>query len=115
MGPTGELFEPLGALTEAAAIESFGELAEGLKAGGDDFKPGQGIMVSRCNVRYTTGRIWGPGEPYSTSKALDNAVERRGDVAGCILHSDRGSQFRARKLHRALISRLKLMAAMNIG
>ena len=34
--------------------------------------------------------------------ALDNAVARRGDVAGCILHSDRGSQFRARKLHRAL-------------
>jgi hypothetical protein len=24
--------------------------------------------------------------------ALDNAVARRGDVAGCILHSDRGSQ-----------------------
>jgi putative transposase len=34
--------------------------------------------------------------------AVDNAVARRGDVAGCILHSDRGSQFRARKLHRAL-------------
>ncbi len=34
--------------------------------------------------------------------ALDNAVARRGDVAGCVLHSDRGSQFRARKLHRAL-------------
>ena len=34
--------------------------------------------------------------------ALDNAVARRGDVAGCILHSDRGSRFRARKLHRAL-------------
>ncbi len=34
--------------------------------------------------------------------ALNNAVARRGEVAGCILHSDRGSQFRARKLHRAL-------------
>lgn len=34
--------------------------------------------------------------------ALDNAAARRGDVAGCILHSDRGSQFRSRKLHRAL-------------
>jgi hypothetical protein len=34
--------------------------------------------------------------------ALHTAVARRGDVAGCILHSDRGSQFRARKLHRAL-------------
>jgi transposase InsO family protein len=35
-------------------------------------------------------------------QALDNAVARRGEVAGCILHSDRGSQFRSRKLHRAL-------------
>ncbi len=34
--------------------------------------------------------------------ALENAVARRGDVAGCILHSDRGSQFRSRKLQRAL-------------
>ncbi|MFJ2095578.1 IS3 family transposase [Streptomyces sp. NPDC087901] len=34
--------------------------------------------------------------------ALDNAVARRQDVAGCILHSDRGSQFRAGKFVRAL-------------
>ena len=34
--------------------------------------------------------------------ALDNAVARRRGVAGCILHSDRGSQFRSRKLPRAL-------------
>ena len=34
--------------------------------------------------------------------ALNNAVARRDGVAGCILHSDRGSQFRARKLQRAL-------------
>src|SRR3974390_736849 len=34
--------------------------------------------------------------------ALNNAVARRNGVAGCILHSDRGSQFRARKLQRAL-------------
>ena len=34
--------------------------------------------------------------------ALNNAVARRGDVAGCIFHTDRGSQFRSRKLQRAL-------------
>ena len=34
--------------------------------------------------------------------ALNNAVARRGDVAGCILHTDRGSQFRSRKFVRAL-------------
>jgi putative transposase len=39
-------------------------------------------------------------------QALDNAVARRradgADVAGCIPHSDRDSQFRSRKMHRAL-------------
>ncbi|MFR9757442.1 transposase, partial [Streptomyces sp. TR06-5] len=34
--------------------------------------------------------------------ALDNAVARRGNVAGCVVHSDRGSQFRARKFVHAL-------------
>ncbi|WP_085945573.1 MULTISPECIES: IS3 family transposase [unclassified Actinoplanes] len=34
--------------------------------------------------------------------ALDNAAARRGDLAGCVLHTDRGSQFRSRKLQRAL-------------
>lgn len=35
--------------------------------------------------------------------AIEMAVARRGgNVAGCILHSDRGSQFRARKVHRCL-------------
>ena len=34
--------------------------------------------------------------------ALDNAVIRRGDIAGCIVHSDRGSLFRSRKFVRAL-------------
>jgi putative transposase len=34
--------------------------------------------------------------------ALNNAVARRGDVSGCIVHSDRGSQFRSRKFVRTL-------------
>ena len=34
--------------------------------------------------------------------ALNNAVLRRGNVRGCVLHTDRGSQFRSRKLQRAL-------------
>ena len=29
--------------------------------------------------------------------ALQNAVARRGDVAGCVVHTDRGSQFRSRR------------------
>lgn len=36
--------------------------------------------------------------------AIEMAIARRGadSVAGCVFHSDRGSQFRARKVHRAL-------------
>ena len=34
--------------------------------------------------------------------ALSSAVARRGDVAGCMLHSDRGSNFAAEKFVRAL-------------
>ena len=34
--------------------------------------------------------------------ALDNAASRRGDVAGCIVHSDRGSQFRSREFVQTL-------------
>jgi putative transposase len=34
--------------------------------------------------------------------ALTNAVARRGEVADCVVHTDRGSQFRSRKFVRAL-------------
>ena len=34
--------------------------------------------------------------------ALNNAVARHGGVAGCVLHTDTGSQFRSRKHVRAL-------------
>lgn len=36
VGPTGEIMEPVGALSHAAAVEMFHEQAEGLKAGGAD-------------------------------------------------------------------------------
>jgi transposase InsO family protein len=34
--------------------------------------------------------------------ALNSAVARRGDVTGCVLHSDRGSQFRSKKMQLAI-------------
>ena len=43
--------------------------------------------------------------------ALNNAVARRGDVAGCVVHTDRGSQFRSRKFVRAL-SRHNMVGSM---
>ena len=43
--------------------------------------------------------------------ALNNAVARRGDVAGCIVHTDRGSQFRSRK-HIRTLSRHGMVGSM---
>ncbi|WOR02327.1 IS3 family transposase [Mycobacterium marinum] len=44
--------------------------------------------------------------------ALDSAVARRAaKVAGCVLHSDRGSQFRSRKLQQSLF-RHRMLASM---
>ena len=44
-------------------------------------------------------------------RALENAVAMRGDIAGCVVHSDRGSQFRSRKFLRAL-TRHRLVGSM---
>ena len=44
-------------------------------------------------------------------QALENAVQMRGEVAGCVVHSDRGSQFRSRKFLRAL-TRHRMVGSM---
>jgi transposase InsO family protein len=41
-------------------------------------------------------------KPCLAVAALDNAVAWRDGVTGCVLHTDRGSQFRSRKFVRAL-------------
>ena len=43
--------------------------------------------------------------------ALESAVDRRGQAAGCVVHSDRGSQFRSRKFVHAL-GRHELVGSM---
>lgn len=43
-----------------------------------DFQVGQGVMVSKCNIRYTPTQMWGTGEPYRNSKPVENSVEVRG-------------------------------------
>jgi transposase InsO family protein len=43
--------------------------------------------------------------------AIEMAAARRGDIAGCIVHSDRGSQFRSRKVQRAL-TRHRMVGSM---
>ncbi|MFD5454700.1 IS3 family transposase [Streptomyces olivaceus] len=43
--------------------------------------------------------------------ALESAVARRGQVAGCVVHSDRGSQFRSRKFV-AVLARHRMIGSM---
>ena len=51
--------------------------------------------------------------------ALNSAVARRrlegGDVAGCILHADRGSQYRSRKMARTLNRHAKVGSMGRVG
>ncbi len=85
-----------------------------------------GIQANECKLYLCaikdiwSNRIIG----YSTDErmkahvvvsALNDAVARRGNVAGCVLHSDSGSQFRARKLHRTLISHAMLGSKGQVG
>ncbi|OHE82334.1 MAG: hypothetical protein A2107_12335 [Verrucomicrobia bacterium GWF2_62_7] len=46
-----------------------------------DFKVGQGVMVSRCNIRYVNPTLWGPGEPY-IGASKDTGLEIRGYDGG---------------------------------
>lgn len=43
-----------------------------------DFKVGQEVYVTKCNIRYVRPLLMGPGEPYSTSRPAGDAVEIRG-------------------------------------
>ena len=43
-----------------------------------DFKAGQGVMVSRGNVRYTHKSLWGPRAKYAANRTLGDEVEVRG-------------------------------------
>ncbi|MGW3210877.1 IS3 family transposase [Streptomyces parvus] len=48
-------------------------------------------------------------------RALESAVARRGQVAGCIVHSDRGSQFRSRKFVAVLARHSMIGSTGRVG
>lgn len=69
-GASGSKFETTATTTEGSNVI--------VVADPGDFMPGQGIMVSRCNVRLVRTNIYGPGSPYSSCKPLGEAMEVRG-------------------------------------
>jgi 5-methyltetrahydrofolate--homocysteine methyltransferase len=86
VGPTGELFEPLGALTEAEAIDTFAEQMEGLKAGGADVAWIE-TMSAIEEVRAAANAAIRVGMPYTVTCSFDTAGRTMmglmpGDLAG---------------------------------
>ena len=72
VGPTGELFEPLGALTHDVAVASFREQIEGLKQGGVDVIWIE-TMSSVEEVRAAAQAAIDAGMPYTATCSFDTA------------------------------------------
>ncbi len=72
VGPTGELFFPLGALTDETAIPAFREQIEGLKAGGADVAWIE-TMSSVEEVRAAAQAAIDADFPYTATLSFDTA------------------------------------------
>ena len=72
IGPTGELFVPLGALTEEDAVAAFTEQAEGLKAGGADVCWIETMSAVEEIQAAARGAI-AAGMPYTATASFDSA------------------------------------------
>lgn len=72
VGPTGELFEPLGALTHEAAVASFAEEIRGLIAGGADVAWIE-TMSSAEEVHAAATAAIQEGMPYVATCSFDTA------------------------------------------
>lgn len=72
VGPTGELFEPLGALTHDVAVESFREQIRGLKAGGADVVWIETMSATEEVHAAATAAI-AEGMPYVATCSFDTA------------------------------------------
>ena len=72
VGPTGSLFEPLGLLTEAEAIDIFREEVEGLRDGGADVAWIE-TMSAIEEVRAAANGAIAAGLPYTATCSFDTA------------------------------------------
>lgn len=72
VGPTGELFEPLGGLTEAVAVDAFVEQIEGLRDGGADVAWIE-TMSAVEEVRAAARAAIVVGMPYTATCTFDTA------------------------------------------
>ena len=69
-GTSGSKFETTAATTAGTKEITVADVG--------DFQVGQGVTVSRCNIRYLPVQMWGAGQAYFNSKKPGNSVEIRG-------------------------------------
>ena len=72
VGPTGELLEPLGAMTYPQAVEAFTEQIKGLKAGGADVAWIE-TMSAPDEIRAAAEAAISVGLPYTYTASFDTA------------------------------------------
>ena len=72
VGPTGELIEPIGSMTEAAAIAAFTEEIEGLQAGGADVAWIETKSAAQ-EMRAAAHAAIAVGMPYTVTASFDTA------------------------------------------
>jgi len=72
VGPTGELLAPLGAMTEAEAVDAFAAQIEGLKAGGADVAWIE-TMSAVEEIRAAATAAARIGMPYTVTASFDTA------------------------------------------
>lgn len=72
VGPTGELFVPLGALTDAEAVDTFAEQIAGLRDGGVDVVWIE-TMSAREEIRAAAQAAINIGMPYVATMSFDTA------------------------------------------
>jgi trimethylamine--corrinoid protein Co-methyltransferase len=84
VGPTGDLFAPLGPLTEDEAVEVFVEQIEGLKAGGVDVIWME-TMSALEEIRAAAKAAAKVGLPFTTTASFDTAGKTMMGVAPAAL------------------------------
>jgi 5-methyltetrahydrofolate--homocysteine methyltransferase len=80
VGPTGDLFAPLGPLTEEEAVEVFVEQIEGLKEGGVDVIWIE-TMSALEEIRAAAKAAATVGMPFTTTASFDTAGKTMMGVA----------------------------------
>ena len=113
-GPTGELFVPLGAMTEEDAVAAFTEQAKGLKAGGADVCWIETMSAAEEMRAAAKGAI-AAGMPYTVTASFDTAGRTmmglaarrssRGLCRSAAAAAGDGRELRCRRLRPSLFAR----------